>query len=97
MSYLDVNDLPEEITEAIYPLMSEYGTVLFHDSTMDGYTTLGDPVEVTFKLKKKDEISKQLVVDLRDKASKIRAEAEIECSQIEEKIQSLLALPSGEQ
>lgn len=92
--YLDINDLPEEVTFKVYPLLSDYGSVMASKSEIDGYITIGDPVEVTFKVKTKDVISKELIVTLKDKASKIRAVAESECGQIEEKIQSLLALPN---
>lgn len=95
--HLDANELPEEITLNLVPILSEYGSVLVHESDLEGYTTIGEPVEVTFKLKTKDVISKEIVVSLREKASKIRATAESQCVQIEERIQSLLALPNNEE
>ena len=95
--YLDANDLPEEVTLSVYPIMTDYGLVMVSTSEIDSYTTIGDSVEVTFKIKTKDVISKELVAGLKDKASKIRASAESECAQIEEKIQSLLALPNNEE
>ncbi len=94
---LDTNDLPEEITIDVLPMLTEYGTIVTHDCALDGYVVLGDAVKVTFKIKKKDAINKELVIGLREKASKIRATAESQCVQIEEKIQSLLALPNIEE
>ena len=77
-----------------YPALTDYGSVLMLNHPNSDYVLIGDPVNVTFKLKDKESISKELIVGLKDKASKIRAVAESECSQIEEKIQSLLALPN---
>jgi hypothetical protein len=93
---LNANELPEEITLTVTLIMSEYGTIMVNAGDIDGYTTIGEPVEVTFKTKDRESICKEMVIDLREKASKIRAAAESQCVQIEEKIQSLLALPNKE-
>ena len=93
--YLDARELPEELTITMIPMMSENGYFTTHDTPLDGYTVLGEAVEVTFKLKPREEINNELVSQLKKQLQTVRAKAETECQQIEEKIQSLLALPSS--
>jgi hypothetical protein len=72
---------------------NERGWVTLHDYVMTDYTLISEPVEVTFKLKKREEVNSSLVKCLKAEAQKITADAEIRCHAINEKIQSLLALP----
>jgi len=90
---IDINNLPDEITTDVYLLLSEHGYVTMHTDVMDCYTTLGEPVQVTFKLKGREDITSEIVTKLNKEAASIRADAEIKCQRIEDKIQSLLALP----
>lgn len=101
---MNINEMPKEITVRLIPQMHiEFGFMHFSEEHVvdgdaliaDGYVQIGDPVEVTFSIKT-DNTKEQVVNNLRQKVAKIRAESERECMRIEEKIQSLLALPSGE-
>ncbi len=89
---IDINDLPETVTVYIYPLLSSYGNVMVHTNTIDGYTQIGEPVSVTFKTRSKDVIVSDVVANLKEESSKIRAKAEVECNRINDKINSLLAI-----
>ena len=94
---LDINNLPEEVTTTVYPrLNTEYGYVHLSVCKEGGgpdYVSLCEPVDFTFKIKNKKEITTDLVASLKAESSRIRAEAEVACQDIDNKIQSLLALP----
>ena len=62
-----------------------------HDMTSMGYTNLGT-VEIEVELPPPDQIVDKIVVMLRGKASKVRADATAEVTQIEGKINQLLAI-----
>ena len=96
---LDLNNLPEEVTKDIYlHVHNEYnfiGIVAYPD--MDDYTCVAGPVTVTFKVNDRDKIINGAVESLRNEIQKVRAEAEVRCNSIEEKIQGMLALPNLEE
>ena len=98
MSYLDITDLPEEVTEDIYLFVHDewsFMSISQHPD-MDDYTRVAGPLSVTFKIKDNDEIINDVVASLRKSMQTVRAEAEVKCNAIEEKIQSYLALPNLE-
>ena len=91
-------DIPSEITVTLYPQVHmEYGWITYGDHLMKEHIQIADPIEITFATKT-DNVREQVVESLREKASRIRAESERECMQIEDQIQRLLALSfdSGE-
>ena len=70
----------------------------FYDDSndlIDGYTAVSEPIEIKFKLKNRDELTNQMVAQMREQITETRANAESKCKILEEKIQSLLALPSS--
>ncbi len=89
---IDISNFPEEITTDVYLMMDDAGWL---SSDLVGlselYTTIGK-VEVTFKIKQKDKITGDIVERLKDESKKIRADAEVECKIIDDKINSLLAI-----
>ncbi len=90
---LDINNLPKEVTVNVSLMIDDDGWLcanLYNAS--DIYTTIGE-VEVTFKIKQKAEITDEIVDRLKNESQKIRADAEVKCERIEQKIQTLLALP----
>jgi hypothetical protein len=89
----DTTNPPKEITLNVYPMLSEHGWVTLNDIPLPNYVLLADPVEVTFKIKMKEELTSNLVDNLKTQEQEIRAKAEIKCKNIQDKIQSLLALP----
>ena len=95
---IDLNNLPEEVTEDIYLLMNDrWGwTAIYEKPDLEDYTCIAGPVAVTFQVEDKDKIIKDAVESLRNEIQKVRAEAEVKCGAIEEKIQSMLALPNLE-
>ena len=95
---IDLNNLPEEVTEDVYlHVHNEWDfTSLSQYDYMDDYTCIAGPVTVTFVTNDRDKIIKEAVESLRNEIQKVRAEAEVRCGAIEEKIQSMLALPNLE-
>ncbi len=93
---IDVNNLPEEVTTKIYLMMDDSGWLTSNISELSKYYTTIGSAEVTFKIKQKAEITDEIVDRLRDESQKIRADAQVECERIEQKIQTLLALPKLE-
>jgi len=96
---IDLNNLPEEVTEDMYLLVHDefsYTYISPYQNDMDGFTCIAGPVPVTFKINDKDKIIKDAVESLRNEIQKVRAAAEVKCNAIEEKIQSMLALPNLE-
>ncbi len=92
--YIDINNLPEEITTDVYLMMDDSGWLASNIAELDKfYTTIGK-VEVTFKIKRKDNITGDIVDRLKDESQKIRADAEVKCKMIDDKINSLLAIES---
>ena len=94
---IDLNNLPEELTIDVYLYVNtEYGgiTITEYDfSNHSNYAALASPVSVTFKTKNKEEVLEKVVDSLRAESQKIRADAEVQCQAIDEKINTLLALP----
>ncbi len=91
---IDINNLPEEVTTDVYLLMDDSGWLASNITELsEHYTTIGK-VEVTFKIKRKDKITGDIVDRLKDGAQKIRADAEVKCKRIDDKINSLLAIES---
>ena len=95
---IDLNNLQEEVTQDIYLLVNEkWGwTTTYEKPDLEDYTCLAGPVTVTFEVKDRNEIINAAVESLRNEIQKVRAEAEVKCNAIEEKIQSMLALPNLE-
>ena len=95
---IDLNNLPDEHTVDMYLLANnEYGFVhVSQYAKSDGYTCIAGPVPVTFVTNDRDKIIRDAVASLRKAIQTIRADAEVECNAIEEKIQGMLALPNLE-
>ena len=95
---IDLNNLPEEVTEDVYlHVHNKYNfTNINVYPDMENYTCIAGPITVTFEVKDRDEVVKTAVESLRNAIQKVRAEAEVKCNAIEEKIQSMLALPNLE-
>ena len=96
---IDLNNLPEEVTEDMYLLVHDefsYTYISPYQNDMDGFTCIAGPVPVTFKINDKDKIINNAVASLRKAIQTIRADAELKCGAIEEKIQGMLALPNLE-
>jgi len=91
----DINDMPAEVTMTVIPTISPYGTVCLYRKVMDDYTQIAEPIEITFKTISGDVIKNGVVENLKAESTQIRAEAEMQCKIIEDKIQSLLALPDN--
>ena len=90
---MNINDLPEEIELKLVPMLSAYGYITVHEKLLDGYVQIGAPFTVKFKTISKDVITKGVVDNLKAESQKIRADAEVKCKLIDEKINTLLALP----
>jgi hypothetical protein len=95
---IGLNNLPEEVTEDVYlHVHNEYNfTSINVYPDMADYTCIAGPVTVTFEVKDKSEVINTAVESMRNEIQKVRAEAEVKCNAIEEKIQSMLALPNLE-
>jgi hypothetical protein len=92
---IDPRNLPEEITATLIPQVhKQFGWASFYESKNGDYIQIGPPVTVTFKLDKRD-ITSDVIESMRTEIQTIRAESEMKVQQIEERIQSLLALPNG--
>lgn len=100
MNELNINDLPEEYTTAVYLIWNtEYDWANVYQCPPDDDPNrflIAEPLEITFKIKPKEETVNQAIEGLRREIEKIRAAAEVKCNQIESKIQNLLALPNLE-
>ena len=98
MSDLDIKNLPEEYTTTVYlSWNTEYEWTNVYEYPVDddpNRILIADPVEVTFKMKPREESVSQAVDELRREIEKVRAAAEVKCNQIEGKIQNLMALPN---
>ena len=98
MNNLDINNLPEEYTTTIYLCWStEYeweGVQEFEPGDDPERILIAEPLEVTFKIKPREDAVNAAVENLKREIEKIRAVAEVKCNQIEGKIQKLLALPN---
>ena len=95
---IDLNNLPEEVTVDVYLLVhDEYDFLhVSQYAKSDGYTCIAGPVPVTFVTNDRDKIIRDAVASLRKAIQTIRADAELKCNAIEEKIQGMLALPNLE-
>ena len=93
---IDLNNLPEEVTEDVYlHVHNEWNfTSINQYPDMEDYTCIAGPVTVTFEVSDRDKIINDAVESLRNEIQKVRAKAEVKCNAIEEKIQSMLALPN---
>ena len=95
---IDLINLPEEVTEDFFLLMHEnWGwTAMYETPDLEDYVCIAGPVTVTFVTNDKDKIINDAVDSMRNEIQKVRVEAEVKCNAIEEKIQSMLALPNLE-
>ena len=95
---IDLNNLPEEVTEDVYlHIHNQWAfTSINQYDELEDYTCIAGPVTVTFVVNDRNKIIKDAVESLRNEIQKVRAEAEVKCGAIEEKIQSMLALPNLE-
>lgn len=101
MNDLDINNLPEEYTTTIYIYWNnkyQYANISDYSPDDDDPERflIAEPLEVTFKIRPKEDTVKEAVDGLRKNIEAIRARANVECNKLEEKIQSLLALPNME-
>jgi hypothetical protein len=91
-------ELPEEVTKTVYLYMNtRYDYIAasaFYDPDDEETTLLAEPIEVTFKTIDRNKIVNDAIKSLRNEIQKVRAAAEVKCNQLEEEIQSYLALPS---
>lgn len=90
----DINNPPEEITLTVIPVVSEYGGIYLTDIMIDGYVQIAEPMDITFKVRQRDEITSRMVYALKAEKQKIIADSEVKCNHIDDKIHQLLALPS---
>ena len=99
MNDLDIKNLPEEYTTTVYLVWkNEYSWAQVSEYSPDDPDSflIAEPIEITFKMRPREDATKEAVEGLRREIEKVRAAANIKCNQIEEKIQSLLALPNLE-
>ncbi len=95
---ININELPKEITMDLVLESTDWGWLRVYEAkdTCTGGDTMisisSETVTVTFKTKGKTEITAGLVENLKAESKKIRANAEASCKEIDEKINSLLAL-----
>ncbi len=94
---INMNDLPEEITMNLVLVVTDFGWIKAFDvsdeSIIKNHIGISvKPVLVTFKIGSKADITNGLVENLKAESQKIRADAEVQCKEIDEKINSLLAL-----
>ena len=95
---IDLNNLPEEVTVDMYlHAHSEYDFVYVSQyAERADYACIAGPIAVTYETNHREKNIKDAVESLRNEIQKVRAEAEVKCGAIEEKIQSMLALPNLE-
>lgn len=93
---LNINNLPETITVDVYPSVhANYGFfTVWSGSVCESYIPIGEPVSVTFTLSPSNTAMQSAVDALRAEQQEIRAKSERQCMELENKIQSLLALES---
>ncbi len=95
---ININELPKEITMDLVLESTDWGWLRVYeakDTCIGGNTNISissETVTVTFKTKGKTDITAGLVENLKAESQKIRADAEVKCKEIDEKINSLLAL-----
>ena len=96
MNELDINNLPEEYTTTVYLVWkNEYSWAQVSEYPPSGSDSLiAEPIEVTFRMKPKEDTVKDAVNGLRREIERVRAAANIKCNELEGRIQSLLALPN---
>ncbi len=92
-----MNNLPSEITMKLVLTVSDFGWLKVFDVSdeklINNYVGLSvKPVLVTFKIGSKADITNGLVENLKAESQKIRADAAVQCKEIDDKINSLLAL-----
>ena len=95
---MNIDELPEEKTVSIYLYLNteyDYTTTFEQERDEPQYVLLAEPVEVTFKIKAEQDVKNTMISKLKETRTKTRADAEIKCKLIDEKIQSLLALPNN--
>ncbi len=95
---LDTNDLPDTITLKIVACVTRFGWIKFFEegdipNPDDNVLISEAPIRVRFNIKKQVEVTADLVSSLKAEKALIRADAEKQCNMIEDKIQSMLALP----
>ena len=97
MNELDINNLPEEYTTTVYLVWkNEYSWAQVSEYSPDDSDSflIAEPIEVTFRMKPKEDTVKDAVNGLRREIERVRAAANIKCNELEGRIQSLLALPN---
>ena len=99
--YIDLNNIPETLTLKLRLTINKSGWVWQQEMTNwddelnkldDDETWLSDTVEVTFQTVDVTSVKNNLIKGLKEQKNKIRVAAEQECVEIEEKINSLLAI-----
>ncbi len=95
---IDINNLPEEITVEMYAYYNtDFNFISYRDNNYARSGTMvliSDAVSVDFKITGRDVITKNVVDGLKAESQKIRADAEVKCKMIDDKINSLLAIES---
>jgi hypothetical protein len=92
---LDIRNLPESVAITVIPQVhSRYGILLAHPALLGEYIQIGQPITLAIKVDRRD-ITSDVIESMRTEIQTIRAESEMKVQQIEERIQSLLALPNG--
>ncbi len=96
---IDINNLPEEITMDLVLVVTEFGWLKAFNaddgSVIENHTKLTNKTtRVTFKIGSIKEIKGGVVDKLKAESKKIRADAEVKCKRIDDKINSLLAIES---
>ncbi len=93
---IDINNLPEEITVEMYAYYNtEFNFISYRDNNdvrNSAMVLMSEGVSMTFKTANKGAITKQAVDNLKAESQKIRADAEVKCKRIDDKINSLLAI-----
>ncbi len=95
---IDINNLPEEITTTLYAYYNtDFNFISYRDNNDIRDSTMvlmSEGVSVDFKITGRDVITKNVVDGLKAESQKIRADAEVKCKRIDDKINSLLAIES---
>lgn len=97
MIEFDIKNPPKEYTTTLYPTYNHrFGLVaLYEDGKQDDpeCTPLADPIKITFKIKNNTDLVSGSINMLRLDKNATLDYAEIKCREIDERIQSLLAIP----
>lgn len=88
-TWTTVNDLV-----ALEDKSSAIGSLTYYTQQLEGWTRVGK-AQITVTFDDDDEIIGNMVDALKAQKQKVQADAQVEINRIEERIQSLLALPAS--